>query len=97
MSSSNTAITPPKLETEHYDRWRREMKFWEQATNVLPKKRAATVFLTLQGKAREAILEIDPDSMNTDTGLTVLYDKLDELFKVDEDQAALAAYEKFEN
>ena len=73
------------------------MKFWEHATNVALKKRAATVFLTLQGKAREAILEIDPDSLNVDTGMALLYEKLDELFKVDEDQAALTAYEKFEN
>ena len=35
------------------------MKFWELATSVTVKKRAAVVFLTLTGKAREAILEMD--------------------------------------
>ena len=52
-------LAPPLLDTERYDVWRKEMKLWEMATNVEAAKRAPTVFLTLEGKAREAILEKD--------------------------------------
>ena len=47
------------------------------------------MFLTLSGKAREAVLEMDTDDLSSDDGMTKLYEKLDSLFKVDKDQAAL--------
>ena len=72
------------------------MKFWQLATNISPKKQAAVVFLTLTGKARDAVLEMDPDELNVDNGLDLLYEKLDGLFKEDRNQATLNAYEKFE-
>ena len=72
------------------------MKFWQLATSVSPKKQAAVVFLTLTGKARDAVLEMDPDELNVDNGLDLLYEKLDGLFKEDRNQATLNAYEKFE-
>ena len=72
------------------------MRFWEMATNVSAKKRAAVVFLTLTGKAREAVLEMDPADLDNDDGLSLLYGKLDGLFKEDVSQATLNAYERFE-
>ena len=65
------------------------MAFWELATSVPDKKKAVTVFLTLTGKAREAVLEMDAATLNVEGGLALLYAKLDKLFKVDEDQAML--------
>ena len=72
------------------------MVFWEHATNVDKKKCAATVFLTLTGKAREAILEMSPTVLNEEDGLSKLFSKLDELFKEDKNKAALETYDKFE-
>ena len=96
MANNNHVLAPPRLDPSNYDCWRKEMEIWEMATNVPPKKRAPTVFLGLTGKAREAILEMELSLLNTDDGLNHLYEKLDTLFKTDEDQAALNAYEKFE-
>ena len=93
---ATSRIAPPELVPERYNTWRKEMRFWEMATAVPAKKRAATVFLSLTGKAREVILEMDPDELEKDDGMTKLYDKLDQLFKVDANQAALRAYERFE-
>ena len=90
------SLAPPVLVSGSYQSWRKEMKFWEMATSVEPKRRAPIVFLSLSGKAREVILEMDPTTLNTDGGLDLLYGKLDELFKVDAGQAQLSAYEKFE-
>ena len=72
------------------------MELWEMATSIEVKKRAPTVFLTLEGKAREAVLKMDIKTLNENDGMTKLYEKLDTLFKEDSDQSALLAYEAFE-
>ena len=89
-------IAPPQLEPGNYTSWRKEMVFQRHATNVDKKKRAATVFLTLNGKAREAILEMSPTDLNEEDGLSKLYSKLDKLFKENENKAALETYDQFE-
>ena len=89
-------IAPPPLVLEKYTFWRKEMVLWEMATNVEKKKMAPTVFLTLTDKAREAVLEMDPATLNENDGLSKLYTKLDELFQEDKTQAALICYDKFE-
>ena len=47
--AQNLNTAPPRLEPGSYERWRKEMRFWEMATNVSAKKRAAVVF-AVQGK-----------------------------------------------
>ena len=95
--ASKSFLAPPTLEPEKYSSWKKEMKFWEMATPLEKTKRGATVFLSLTGKAREAILEMNPDDLEKDDGMTTLYAELDKLFKVDTNQATFAAYEKFES
>ena len=72
------------------------MKLWEMATNIDKAKKAPTVFLTLEDNAKEAILEMDPATLNTENGMKLLYEKLDELYKGDENQEAFHAFESFE-
>ena len=72
------------------------MVLWEMATSVDKKKMAPTVFLTLTGKAREAVLEMNADELNAEDGMTKLYAKLDELLKEGKTQASLICYDKFE-
>lgn len=50
------------------------------------------VFFILSGKSREAVLEIDPGELNTRDGMKLLYEKLNSLFKVDTNQAALMVH-----
>ena len=72
------------------------MQLWEMATSIEAKKRAPTVFLTLENQAREAVLKMDINTLNEEDGMTKLYEKLDSLFKEDSSQSALLAYEAFE-
>ena len=94
--SGKSVNAPPELVPEKYASWKKAMVIWELATNVPPEKRAPTVFLSLNGKAQEAILELDPAVLSAKDGMQKLYEKLDSLFKVDSAQAALAAYAEFE-
>lgn len=43
-------------------------------------KQALVVALALSGRARETAMEIPVDDLNTDTGMTTLLAKLDDLF-----------------
>ena len=90
-------LAPPPLVPEKYDSWKKEMQLWEMATSVEKKKRAPTVFLSLTGKAREAVLEMDLEKLDAEEGMKALYEKLDSLFETDKNQAALMAYESFES
>ena len=55
------------------------------------------VFLSLEGTAREAVLELDTAVHNSEDGMKKLYEKLDTLFMEDINQSAFRAYETFEN
>ena len=73
------------------------MLIWELATSWDKTKRALMVFLSLEGTAREAVLELDTAVLNSEDGMKKLYEKLDTLFLEDINQAAFRAYETFEN
>ena len=46
---------PPTLLKDKYSTWRKEMQIWELVTSLDKTKRALIVFLSLEGKAREAV------------------------------------------
>ena len=72
------------------------MAIWELATNLSKTKQGPVVFLSLKGKAQEAVLELGPTVIGAEDGLAKLYEKLDSLFKIDTAQASLSAYADFE-
>ena len=71
------------------------MQIWEMATCVKKVKCALIVFLLLEGKAREAVLELDNTALNSKGGMEKVYEKLDTLFLEDINQSAFLAYETF--
>ena len=52
-------FAPPTFLKDKYSACEKEMQIWELATSLDKTKRAPIVFLSLEGKAREAILELD--------------------------------------
>jgi hypothetical protein len=88
---------PPILSDEKpFKDWKKELQFWQIATDVKPEKQGATVFLSLKGKSREAVLEMTAAEISTATGLDAIVAKLDTLWKEDENLEAFNAYERFE-
>ena len=88
---------PPLLSDESvYENWKREIEIWQAFTDLAPKKQGPAIFLTLQGKAREAALEIEIKDLTDDQGVKKLIEKLDSLYLEDINQSAYAAYESFE-
>ena len=94
MASKTCA--PPELEPEKYSSWKKSMAIWELATNLTKEKRGPVVYLSLKGKAQEAVLELGANVIGAADGLQKIYDKLDSLFLIDTTQATLTAYAEFE-
>ena len=88
---------PPALLKDKYSTWQKEMKIWEIVTSLDKSKRALMVFLSLEGIAREAVLELDTVVLNSEDGMKKLYEKLDILFLEDVNQSPFRAYKTFEN
>ena len=88
---------PPALsKSPTYDMWLKEIKIWECFTDLPKKKQAPAIFLTLEGKAREAVLELSVDSLNCDDGIENVIKQLDKLFLIDKAQSAYQTYDSFE-
>ena len=89
-------ISPPVLLTDKYSTWKKKMQIWEMATCVEKAKRAFIVLLSLERKAREAVLELDIAVLNSKDGMEKVYEKVDTLFLEDINQSAFMAYKTFE-
>ena len=87
---------PPALLQDKYSTWWKEMKIWELVTPI-NQKEPSQCFLSLEGIAREAVLELDTVVLNSEDGKKKLYEKLYTLFLVDVNQSTFQAYETFEN
>ena len=79
---------PPTLLKDKYSTWKREMEIWELMTSLDKTKRTLMAFLSLEGTAREAVLELDTAVLNSEDGMKKLYEKLDTLFLEDVKQSA---------
>ena len=88
-------ISPPVLLIDKYSTWKKEMQIWEMVTCVEKVKRALIVFLSLEGKAREAVLELDIEVLNSEDGMEKVYEKLDTLFLGDINQSPFLTYKIF--
>ena len=88
---------PPSLNKDiSYTKWKKELAIWQTFTNLEPKKRAPAIFLTLEGQARDAVLEMEIEKLNCDDGVQELLKTLDVLYLKDECTLAYEAYESFE-
>ena len=88
---------PPSLaKSSSYEAWLKAIKIWQAFTSIPLKKQGPAIFLTLEGKAQEAILELDIDKINVDNGVDNIIAKLDTLYLRDKVQTAYECYDKFE-
>ena len=61
------------------------------------KKRGPAVYLTLTGRARDAVRELSTADIGRDNGLKKIIDKLDTLFLQDENARAYVTFKEFHN
>ena len=87
---------PPKLEQhDNYENWEKSLKLWRLATDLPKPKQGIAVALALTGKARDKVLELDINDINSDNGLDLVIAELDKIYKKDNIDTAYEAFEKF--
>ena len=88
---------PPSLAAcSSYEIWQKEIKIWQLCTDLAKTKQGPAIFLTLEGQAREAVLELEVKDLGSETGVENLTKKLDSLYLKDKTQSAYEAYDAFE-
>ena len=87
---------PIYKEGDDVDHWSHEIDLWELVTDLPAEKRAPIIYLSLEGKARQACAVLTKEHLNAENGVQILKDKLRALYALDKEQATYVAYEKFE-
>ena len=97
MSSVNKLSSPPLMgEDLSYFDWKKELDIWTYFTELAAEKQGGTLFLTLTGKARQAVLSgVDRDKIKSATGVKEITKCLDELFEKDKALSGYTAYDDF--
>ena len=96
MSAHSIKAPPALSKSTSYENWLKELKIWQLYTEIKKEKQGPAIFLTLEGKAREAVLELDVENISGESGIDNIIKKLDSLYKKDTVQVAYEAYDKFE-
>ena len=96
MSSHSIKAPPALSKSISYETWLKEIEIWKLYTDTPVEKQGPAIFLTLEGKAREAVLELDIKDISGADGCKNIVAKLDTLYLKDKAQVAYEAYDKFE-
>ena len=95
--ASHNFIAPSTLDkSSFYEAWKKELAIWQSFTDIKKEKQGSALFLTLEGKAKEAALELDLDKFNCENGVDNIIKKLDTLYLRDKVQTAYEAYDRLE-
>ena len=96
MASRDKA--PPLLsETENYTNWKKAIAIRSNFASLPETKQGAALFLTLQGSARDAALELSQDAISSATSLTHVLSRLDDLYFKDETLQKYDAFKAFDS
>ena len=94
--ASNFKARPSLEKSASYDAWLKEISIWQTFTDIDVRKKGPAVFLTLEGKARQTVLELNVKDINCDSGVENIIKCLDKLNLKGKTQTAFETYEKFE-
>ena len=96
MANKNDIKAPPALKEDvPYENWKKEITIWQLFTSLEKKKQGLAILLSLEGKAREAALELEVDELNKDDGVSKVLAQLDKLYLKDKLQLSYQAYDNF--
>ena len=99
MASSSNKLGPGDFDESKYTwkNYKKEVEVWSKFTALAEDKKGPALWCSLTGKAKEAIQDMEIDEISHADGLKKIIDRLDALFKIDENQAAYMAYQEFES
>ena len=98
MSNNEKILRSPNYDEKRFSwkEYKKEVEVWASLTNLPKRKQGPALWMSLAGKAKEVIQDMDLEEIKADNGLSQMIRKLDAVFKIDENQAAYLAYRSFE-
>ena len=88
---------PPVLtDSVDYELWKKEIALWQLCSNCDKKMQAPAIVMSLSGSAKEAALEMEIETLNSDDGVTELLQILDGLYLKDENQRKYVSLKSLE-
>ena len=92
-----TRNTPPPVFTEDISwlDYKKELKIWQALTDLSAMKQDPSLYLSLTGKAKEAVLELNIDFICKEDDLEKILERLDKLYLQDINQSTYLAYQEF--
>ena len=86
--TTNMKMHPTLKDDVCYQPWVHDVKVWCMFTDLSKTKRGPAVYLSLAGKARDAVTYIDVEAIGKDDGVDIIIKKLDEVFLKDKNTLA---------
>jgi hypothetical protein len=80
---------PPILKDDmDFLSWRNDIYVWLLFTDIDKKKNGPAIYLALEGKAREAVRDVDKTKLSSDEGATTIIEALEKVYLKDENTRA---------
>ena len=95
---SSNIKSPPVFnpdEGDVYENWKSDVAIWQLFTKEEAKRQGPAVYLSLKGKARDAVRELQPADLNATDGVTKITTVLDKIYLPDESTRAYHAFKEF--
>ena len=86
---------PVFVEDEDYLSWKNDVNVWQMFTDIKKEKQGPAVYLTLTGRARDAVRELKLEDIGSATGVKQIIDKLDTLYLGDVNSRAYLSFKEF--
>ena len=82
-------------ENDDYVSWKTDVSVWKAFTETKVEKLGPAIYLSLKGKAREAVRSMDVDNMAKAGGYELIIGELDKVFLSDETSRAFCAFKEY--
>ena len=96
-SKACSARWPPVFNGVNYETWKRDVKIWCRLADFTAEKQALAIHLSLEGRARDASSEIDPDTLGGKDGVKILLERLDKVFLPNKGRRQFSAFQELYN
>ena len=82
MASRNMSRVPLLLSScKNYEDWCKMVRAWTKFTNLAPERQEASMFLSLEGEALDAVPELFKDEISSKDAVKIIITSLDKLYK----------------
>ena len=95
MAGRSIKAPPTFSEGDDYLAWKNDISVWEMFTEYSEAKRGPAVYLSLVGKARDAIREIPAANLANAEGVKTITDRLDQIYLKDKNTQAYMNFKDF--